>query len=235
MKYFPVLLAVALVAGCTSGPAARRVIETAPPAPPSGFETESGRDAATIAEMRAAPAPAVPELASGKTVAGDRSHLIAQGFVPIGRAHLDGDETAARRAAIRQGQQVGADRVLLYAAGSAVDQHMQNAAPDDWLATYYVRFQLPFGATFRNLRAQERAALGSAGGVAIGAVVAGTPASRANLIAGDLVVKFDGKPFGDRTAFQALLKTCAGHPVTLTIVRSGVTLQRVVRLGLMAH
>lgn len=198
-----------------------------PVSPGSRYVAEPGRDAATIAQMRAAP-PVAPEVSSGKDRNGDGRRLGAQGFVHVGTGYFPGPETAARADAISQGQRVGADRILLYAPAPDAA-----ANGSEWLATYYVRFQLPFGATFRDLRAQERSALEINGGVAIGAVIGGTPASRANLIAGDFVLKLDGQPFANRAAFQALLKRHAGHPVTLTIVRNGETLERVVRLGAM--
>lgn len=194
------------------------------PVPGSRYEAEPGRDAETVATMRAAPPPQVPELLSGKNATAEQRRQIARSYVNIGTAHLAGDEATARDEAIRQGQQVGADRVLFYAP---------EAAGGEWLATYYVRFQLPFGATFRDLNADERSAAGGSGGVAIGSVVANTPASRANLLGGDVVLKFNGQPVADRVEFQSLLKAHAGRPVTLTIQRNGESLDRVVRLGVM--
>ncbi|NCT67990.1 MAG: PDZ domain-containing protein [Rhodanobacteraceae bacterium] len=231
MKLRHAAVALLLLGGCATLPPPTP--PGAPPAAPSipgvRYEAEPGRDAATIAALRAAPPPAQPELAPGTTPLGDHNRLAAQGYVRIGRALLHGSEAEARADALRQSQQVGADRVALYAPGT------DPAAPrEDWLAIYYVRFQLPFGATFRDLRADERATLGAAGGVQIGSVIGGTPAARANLRPGDFVLALDGQPVADRAAFQALLKRHAGHGVTLTIVRNGETLQRVVRLGVMA-
>lgn len=224
----PLILLVVL-AGCAS--LTRGPYGPAPGAetPASPYVAEPGRDAATIAEMRAAPAPATPELAVGKNPSGDLNRLATQGFVRIGSAHYPGPESSARDEAIRQGQGVGAERVLLYAPAAASN----TSAGAEWLAAYYVRFKLPFGATFRDLEPKERASLGSDGGVEIGAVVGGTPASRANLLAGDFILQFNGKPVAGKSAFQNLLKASAGRSVTLTIVRNGETLQRVVRLGSM--
>jgi len=212
-----------LLAGCAS--VTRTPYEPAPnaPAPGSPYVPEPGRDAATIAAMRASPAPAMPELSSGRNPSGDQSGLAAQGFVRIGTARYRLDEAAAKDEALREGQRAGADRILLYAPAPA-------ATPGDWLAVYFVRFKLPFGATFRDLQPAERATLGS-GGVQIGAVVGGTPASRANLIAGDYVTAVDGKPVADRADFQERLKRSAGRTVTLTVIRNGESVQRAVRLG----
>jgi membrane-associated protease RseP (regulator of RpoE activity) len=226
----PILLG--LLTGCASVTHAPGESRETPPsnlparALGSPYVADPGRDAATIAAMRAAPAPANPEVMRGHNGFSDSNRLAAQGFVRIGHAGYDGDEAGARDAATRQAQQVGADRVMLYASADG-------APANRWSADYYVHFKLPFGATFRDLRAEERATAGG-DGVAIGSVIGGTPASRANLLAGDIVLKFDGQPVGNRGAFQGLLKAHAGRPVTLTILRNGDTLQRVVRLGIIA-
>ncbi|MBO9662503.1 PDZ domain-containing protein [Dokdonella sp.] len=216
-----------LVAGCVSTPRGPGPGPSQEPPPVSSYVSE--RDAATIAEMRAAP-PTAPELVLGKNPSSDPNRLAAQGFVRVGTANYAGSETVAREEADRQGQAVGADRILLYPPLPSAT----SAAAPVWNAAFYVRFKLPFGATFRDLKAEERAAIGHDGGVEIGSVVGGTPASRANLLAGDFVVQVNGKPIAGKSAFQNLLKANAGRTVTLTIVRNGETLQRVLRLGSLA-
>ena len=146
----------------------------------------------------------------------------------IGTAWFAATDAHARDDALRQGQAVGADKVLLYTPAPVADA----ASGSEWIATYYVHFQLPFGATFRDLRAAERSALHTRGGVAIGTVIGNTPASRANLRTGDVVLKLDSEPVTDRSRFTRLLKRNAGRRVTLTLVRNGVTLKREIRLGL---
>lgn len=219
-------LILLLLAGCASGP--RSTAESSDTIIPSkdeaGYEIAPGRDAATVAQMRAAPPPTEPVLGSSGESGGE-TQLVAQGYVRIGTGHYPMDEAPAREAALRQGQQVGAERVLFHAERTA-DSHA-------WIADFYVRFKLPFGATFRDLSAKERQLLGRDGGVEIGSVISGTPASRANLIAGDYVFEIDGQPIADRAAFQSGLKRSAGRAVTLTVVRNGETLKRMVRLGAM--
>ena len=98
---------------------------------------------------------------------------------------------------------------------------------------FYVRYRLPFGATFRSLTRDEQTQL-AWGGVQLGEIVGGTPASEANLRRGDFVLKFNGKPIADRPAFEQLLREHLGQRVTLTIRRDGVTIERLVRLGVVA-
>ncbi|HEU4612088.1 MAG TPA: PDZ domain-containing protein, partial [Kofleriaceae bacterium] len=159
---------------------------------------------------------------------GDEARLAAQGYVRIGRGRFPisriarEQESEAREEAQRQASTNGAERVLLAAPREDAD-----AA---WIADYYVRFRLPFGASFRDLRESERTRLGAQGGVAIGTVVGGTPASRANLLTGDVVLAIDGAAIGGRADFQQRLERSAGRSVVLTLVRNGERLRRTVKL-----
>ncbi len=195
-----------------------------PEAPPRGarYEPAPGRDMADLARLRLAPPPTLPELAEGSTPLADRNRLAGEGYTRIGTGRIDADSPEqARQTALILGQRAGAERVLLYPP---------DASDRDWQAACYVRLQLLFGATFRDLRAEERAHF-DAGGVSIGKVLPGTPASRANLMQGDIVLAVDGKPVDGRKGFEALLRQRAGQAVTLTMVRHDVTLARQVRLG----
>ena len=210
-----------LIAGCATGPGT--VFSPTPkPVPPeeSGqYEIVAGREPAIVADLRAAPPPAEPEVSEGRSLSADRQRLAAQSYMHVGTSHFPSGDVHARDNALRQGQRIGADRVILYPGADAIT------------VAYYVRFKLPFGATFRDLRPEESSEIGASGGVAIGSVVSDSPASRANLLAGDIVLKCDGSAVANRSDFQSRLRARAGHPVTLTIVRNGETLQRMVRLG----
>ncbi|MGN6519605.1 MAG: PDZ domain-containing protein [Dokdonella sp.] len=231
LRRLVVLVPLAL-AGCAMAPS-YAPSGTRPGETPSrsaiSYEPVPGRDAQTVAQMRAAPPPQDATIDFARE--GEEARLAAQGYVRIGRGRFPIEQIArereadARAEAQRQAAAGGAERVLLAPPRDGID-----AA---WIADYYVRFRLPFGASFRDLRDSERATLGAQGGVAIGAVVNGTPASRANLLTGDVVLALDGKPIADRADFQQQLKRNAGHAVTLTLVRNGETLRRAVRLGAM--
>lgn len=233
MKRRLVFSTLLLLSGCAT---VQRSGVIEPPATNPRYEVESGRDAATVAAMRSAPWAAPVEITVGKNPTGDAGRLAAQGFVRIGSGHTPGVESDARDEAMRRGSVVGAEKIVLYAPELSDGGSSNAAARADWLALYFVRFKLPFGATFRDLRAGERSKLGDdvrSGGVAIGSVIGGTPASRANLRAGDIVREVDGKPVADRASFQSMLRASAGRSIKLTIVRNGETLVRVVKLGTM--
>jgi hypothetical protein len=232
MKRRLALLALLLLTGCLNNPSRE------PPGGTTGqsqteirYEEVPGRDAQTVARMRAAAPPEAAKIDTATDADGE-NRLVSQGYVRIGRSHFPvgvidrTHEAEARAAALRQAAAIGAERVLL-----ASPRDVHDAA---WIADYYVRFNLPFGATFRDLRARELATLKVAGGVAIGTVIDGTPASRANLMPDDRILAVDGRTIVDRADFQDRLKSSTGRAVTLTIVRNGETLQRVVRLGEMS-
>jgi PDZ domain len=211
-----------------------------PPEPPAPirdvgrYEPAPQRSPEFVATLRAAPAPGMPEIADGRTLAGDERLLRAQGFMRIGDGYFPSDDPGARDLAIAQGQRAGADKVLLYppapAAGGTGAADGAIVAPP-LRATYFVRFKLPFGASFRSLNQKERQALGSDEGVQIGVVIGGSPADDANLRSGDLVLKLDGNPVTNKAAFQKMLKANAGKRVLLTVVRDGVSFDRMIRIG----
>ena len=227
LRGFAVLLTL-VVAGCATvsqGPTTSAP-KPLPPEETGRYETMPGREPALVADLRAATAPSQPELVDGKNAGADEKRLRAQSYMHVGTSHFAAGDAEMREKALRQGQRVGADRVIFYPPG---------ADSTDTTVAYYVRFKLPFGATFRDLRPQEMSDLGTGGGVAIGTVVNDSPASRANLLTGDIVLRCDDKAIVDRADFQNRLRAKAGQPVTLTIVRNGETLQRVVRLGPMTN
>jgi hypothetical protein len=226
MLRYLALAGVLLIAGCATapGPIYSPYPKPQPPAETGNYQPEPGRDPALIADLRAAPPPTEPEVVDGKSLAADEKRLRAQSYMHVGTSRFPVTDGDARSKAMRQGRSVGADRVVFYPASAG-----------EVVVAYYVRFKLPFGATFRDLRPAEMSELGTGGGVAIGQVIDDSPASRANLLTGDIVLKCDDKAIIDRADFQNRLRAKAGHPVTLTIVRNGETIQRVVRLGAMVN
>jgi hypothetical protein len=215
------LAAVALAAGCAQmkfvpAPQERPGVPPVPAGP--RYEPVVTQDAATVAELRAAPAPKEPELTNGTTPSGDEPLLNGRGYARIGDGYIPTGDL--REWLLRQGERVGADKVFIYPPDATGTTH----------AVFYVRYRLPFGATFRTISADEQKTLGS-GGVQLGEIVGGTPASEANLQRGDFVLKFNGKPIAGRPDFQQMLRENMGKRVTLTVSRNGVIMDRLVRLG----
>lgn len=197
-----------------------------PAAPVARYEAVTSQDPDTVAELRAAPPPASPAISSGGKPSADEQLLNARGYARIGNGYIPPEAGDPHAWAEQQGQRIGADKVLMYVPAADGDGTTE--------AAFYVRYRLPFGATFRSLTADEQRTLGS-GGVQLGEIVGGTPASEANLQRGDFVVKFNGASFADRAAFQHLLRENMGKRVTLTVQRNGVAIERLVRLGAAPH
>jgi len=89
----------------------------------------------------------------------------------------------------------------------------------------------PLGLIVRGFDAAlaERLGLGRRGGVRVVVVERGSPAERAGLLPGDLVLGLDGRDVGDTAEFAAVLRHSTG-PVTLRVLRGNnpltVTLER---------
>lgn len=216
-------------------------------AEPGHYIVTPGHGADLVAELRAALAPQVPEIVDGTGIRADERKLVAKSFVRIGTGCYPDTDTKARDWVQRMGIRVAADKALVYVlpaddkAGARLAEEMTAACTDEsgparaaLVATYYVRYRLPFGAQFRNLTADETKRLGVGGGVQIGSVIGGTPAAEANLRSGDFVLKFNGAAVHDRADFQNQLRANMGKRVTLTISRDGVQVERMVRLGVLA-
>lgn len=217
---FVLLLACAVLAGCATSTSVRETPSSSQPADADNrYEAVTGREADIIDPLRAAPAPAQAEILPGKIAAADQEQLTAQSYVLVGRSWHYQDNAAARDWIAAQAAAVGADKVRWYAATAA----------GGFNAAYFVRLRLVFGASFRDLSAQEKARFGS--GVRLGEIVGDSPASRANLREADIVTAVDGAGVSDRASFQKLLREHMGKVVELTLSRNGEVVQRKVRLG----
>ena len=220
------------IAGCSVSPQSRIDIAAPETSAPEVFEPVPGRDASVIASLRAAPAPPRAEVIDGKNLSADERQLGAQAYVRIGTSRHPVEMPDIIATVVEQASKVGADKVLTYPHFQAADPAGTGSPIEVFLAVYYVRFRLPFGATFRDLSAAERKTLIS--GVQIGNVIGGSPASDANLRVGDYITRIDGKIIDNKAAFQAQLKARAGKVVQLTIQRNGEEFTRSVRLGTVA-
>lgn len=222
IKRYLFAIAVVALAGCATIREETREHPAERPAEPFSYSAVPGQEPDIVAELRAAPAPDQPELIDGKSASGDEHLLEAKSFVRIGEGNYSGDAQAARAWVAKQARKVDADKVYIYTDATTATTR----------AVFYVRYRLPFGATFRALTADEQQTLG-ASGVQLGTIVGGTPASEANLLSGDFVLKFNGKNVSGKNDFQELLRANMGKRVTLTISRDGHVLDRLVRLGVL--
>lgn len=98
-------------------------------------------------------------------------------------------------------------------------------------AVYFVRLKWNFGATYRPLNESERQELQSNRGVAIQVVVDKTPAYQADLLSGDIIVAVDGQSITDHEDLTQALRNKDGQTVSLTVVRRGARIEKVVQLN----
>ncbi len=228
------MLFAAALCACASKPRIEALPVPEPVAPVAvevgDYVPSPAYPASTVAELRAAPAPVAPRVALGTNPDADAQRLQAQAHVRIGTGRLPGAPADSIELARAQAVRSGADQALLYPTPPP-DAAADAAAGAGTVVAHYVRFRLPFGARFRDLNEAERTRLGVAGGVMLGAIIGDSPASQANLLEGDVVLRMGGKALADAAEFRARLRENAGRTVTLTIWRGGTTLARPVRLG----
>ena len=194
---------------------------------PGRFEPIIDRGPDVISELRAAPATA-PEFIESDSSEKDEQTLSAKGYVRVADGYYAGIDAESHAWLQKQGKAIGADKVYFY----TIEPDAQTKTPS-LHAVYYVKFKLPFGASFRDLHADEREKVGGSG-VRIGKVIGGSPAADANLRAGDIIMKVDTDVVAGRAAFEKLLRKNMGKRVTLTINRNGSVSTRLVRLGVLA-
>jgi membrane-associated protease RseP (regulator of RpoE activity) len=221
---------IVLIGGCV--PATRSTSEPSTPvAPkhvsPGRFEQVDGRGPEMIAELRAAPA-SQPEFIERETASSEERSLTSKGFVKVADGYYAGIDADSHAWLQKRAREIGADKVFFYTLPPDEATHAPSLH-----AVYYVKFKLPFGASFRDLNAAEKEQVGTTG-VRIGSVIGGSPAADANLREGDLILKLDDKTIAGRTDFEKQLRAHMGKRVTLSISRNGVLTTRLVRLGVLA-
>ncbi|MEP6483128.1 MAG: PDZ domain-containing protein [Rudaea sp.] len=220
----------AAIVGCVPSvrPPSEPNTPTAPVhASPGQFEPIAGRGAETIAELRAVPATQ-PEFIEHDAVPGEEKALSAKGFVKVADGYYAGIDADAHAWLQKRAREIGADKVFFYTLPPDEATHAPSLH-----AVYYVKFKLPFGASFRDLNTSEKEQVGATG-VRIGSVIGGSPAADANLREGDIILKLDDKIIAGRTDFEKQLRAHMGKRVTLTISRNDVVNTRLVRLGVLA-
>lgn len=232
------LLLITALTGCFSLSDSRVVYTpapTTPPEPPEHFSFDEGRDETVIAQFRESPAPPSVTLYRGEDLATERNRLAREGYVLVARSHFVKTDPRLKSRAEARAVAIGAEQALLFDNEPVPDGLRapgQYANEPNSLVAYFVKYKLPFGATFRDLNGKEKSALGVTGGVKLGSIIERTPAADANLMAGDAIVRFNGGGFTGKAAFQKLLMDNAGKSVTLLLVRDGSEVERVVRVGM---
>jgi len=102
----------------------------------------------------------------------------------------------------------------------------------DYLASFWIKNKQPvLGIMIRDLTSDERAKIGTNKGIFAYAIIKNSPAYKADLFKGDIVIKINNDDIFSSNNFLILLNTkYVGKKVTLTIIRDGKTLTKEVQL-----
>ncbi|WP_158543420.1 PDZ domain-containing protein [Dyella solisilvae] len=101
----------------------------------------------------------------------------------------------------------------------------------DYLAVYFVKTKTRLGAVVLNLAPSLQQELQSNHGVTVVAVMNGSPAFDADILAGDIILTMDGKPVAGVAGYSAMLDANAGRRVDLTLYRHGAVVAKSVQLN----
>jgi len=101
---------------------------------------------------------------------------------------------------------------------------------NDFSAVYLVKTRPHFGVMYGTIDAATRNRLQTNAGVLIRVVVDGSPAARADIFAGDIVLTADGQRVDGVEPFNQYMKAHLGQQVVMGIDRNGTQLQKSVTL-----
>lgn len=116
--------------------------------------------------------------------------------------------------------------------GSQTTYMPYNVNRYDYLAGYWVKRRPPLlGVLPRDLTAEERKQLGTNKGLFVHVVVKNSPAFKADLFRGDVILKIDDEDVQDVKEFLEVIKNREGKKVLLTISRDGKILTKEILLA----
>jgi S1-C subfamily serine protease len=100
----------------------------------------------------------------------------------------------------------------------------------DYGALYFVKRHYVFGVNFRDPSDDERRTLQSNKGVYVLTVVDGSPAFKADILSGDMIVAIDGVPVYGHQGCSDLLAQRRGRTVEVAILRGSQPITKSVAL-----
>ncbi|MBB6598235.1 PDZ domain-containing protein [Luteimonas sp. MC1825] len=101
----------------------------------------------------------------------------------------------------------------------------------DYGAVYFIKQRFNFGAFVRDLNDAERQALETNQGVVVLTIVDDTPAFRADILPGDVIIAFDGARVPNQDGFGKMTEERKGKLVTVALVRNGQRLEKAVQVN----
>jgi hypothetical protein len=105
----------------------------------------------------------------------------------------------------------------------------------DYVAVYFIKVKLHLGLYFNKdseqIDIQTRKAIGTNAGIRISEIVEESPAFRANIFSGDIILSIDDDEVYSHQQYMKLLNKYAGQSVTLKIYRDGKVLRKTVEIA----
>lgn len=101
----------------------------------------------------------------------------------------------------------------------------------DYGAVYFVKQRFNLGAFFRDLDDAERQELQTNQGVVVLTIVDDTPAFRADILPGDIILAMDGTRVPNQENFVRMLSERKGKLVSISLSRRGQSLEKAVQLN----
>ena len=106
-----------------------------------------------------------------------------------------------------------------------------NIQRNDFSAEYFVKRKVRFGVFYGVIDAPTRGRFQTNAGVLMKTVVDGSPAARADIFPGDIVLTVDGERVDGNEALNRLLKDRLGRDVLLGIDRNGTHVEKTVAIA----
>lgn len=96
----------------------------------------------------------------------------------------------------------------------------------DYGAIYFVKGRFRIGAFVRNLNDFERQQLQTNQGVVVTTIVDDSPAYRADVLTGDMIIAMDGERVSNQEGFTRMASARKGQSINLSLIRQGQTIEK---------
>lgn len=182
---------------------------------------------ATYVSHRPAPSgqQATAEIYAGRDKVKDYQRLLEDGYDLLGYSSFESGDVGPDKLAEQAGK-LNADLVLVYTAG--VERPQAAGARYEYFASYWTRLPPPL----LGLHVQrDAAAEENAPGLEVLAVIKDSPAARAGLQQGDILMGLGEEKLQQSDQLGALAQRYAGKTVEISFVRMGARLRTPVTVG----
>ena len=101
----------------------------------------------------------------------------------------------------------------------------------DYGAIYFVKGRFQIGAFVRNLNDLERQLLQTNQGVVVLTIVDDSPAYKADVLPGDMIIAMDGERVSNQEGFTRMASARTGRSIKLSLIRQGRSIEKNLQAG----